>query len=101
MLFRPEEVDPASSVIPVPGPLSQRDTHITLYLRSALTFNGSIPYHDAQWLTTMQTRSIHLNRFTRKDPAHCQGFKTSLRKPFLLSVNSDAIWRGQVVKGRK
>ena len=101
VLFRPEEMDSASRIIPVFGPLPQRDTHIAPDFRRASTLDNPVTYRYAQRFAAMKTWGIHLNRLTREDPADRQGFETSLRKPFLLPVNGYAIGRGQGVERRE
>jgi len=63
-----------------------------------MAFDISVTNDDAHRLTTIQTRRIDLNSLPRKDPADRQGFKTSLCKPFLMPINSDAVLRRQVVE---
>lgn len=94
-------MDSTSGVTPVSGPLSHGDVDVTVYFLRGCALDGSIPHHHAHRLTTVQTRRIDPNRLARKDPADRQGLETSLRKPFLLSVNGHAILRGLVVEGSK
>jgi hypothetical protein len=101
MLFRPEEMDSTSCVWPIFCPVSYRDINVTTYFIRALAFNDAVTNNDMYGLTAIQTRCIDLDRLTWKDPADRQGFKPSLRKPLLLSLNSNAILCGKVIKWRK
>jgi hypothetical protein len=101
MLFRPEEMDSTSRVWPIFCPVSYGDINVTAYFIRALAFNDAVTDNDTYGFAAIQTRRIDLDRLTWKDPADRQGFKTSLRKPLLLSINGNAILRGQVIKRRK
>jgi hypothetical protein len=101
VLFRPEEMNPASGVRPILGPLAQGQVDITANFNGFKAFQVSVMHNYAHGLTAIQAGSVDLNRFSREDPADRQGFKTSLGKPFLLSIHSNAVLRGQVVEGRK
>lgn len=101
VFFRPEEMNPASGERPVLGPLAQGQVDVAADGLRFEAFQVPITHHQAYGLTAIQAGSVDLNRFSREDPADRQGFKTSLRKPFLLSIHSKAVLRGQVVEGRK
>jgi hypothetical protein len=101
VLFRPEEMNPASGVRPILGPAVQGNINITTDFRGFMAFYLSITHDYAHGLTAIQAGSVDLNHFAREDPADRQGFKTSLGKPFLLSIHRNAVLRGQVVEGRK
>jgi hypothetical protein len=101
MLFRPEEMDTASRVRPIFCPLAQGDINITTNFSGFMAFNVSVTHYYAHGLTAIQARSVDLNRFPREDPADRQGFKTSLGKPFLLSVDSNTVLGRKVIEGGK
>ena len=101
MLSRPEEVDAASGIGPVFSPFTNRDIDITMDVIRAVFLNDSVTDNNAHWFSAVQARSVDPDCFSREDPAYCQGFEASLRKPLLLTVDSNAVLRGQVVKRRK
>ncbi len=101
MLFGREEMDAASGERPIFCPLFQRDVNIPAYPIPGLAFDGAITHCNAHLFTAVQAWGIDLNRFARKGPADRQGFKTSLREPFLLPVDCDAVLGRQIVEWRK
>ena len=101
MLFRPEEMNTASGVRPIFCPLVQGNVNITTDFSGFMVFYLSVTHNYAHGLTAIQARSVDLNRFSREDPADRQGFKTSLGKPFLLSVDSNIVLGRKIIKGCK
>jgi sugar (pentulose or hexulose) kinase len=61
MLFRPEEMDPASGIGPIFSPFFNRDVDITMYVIRAVFLYDSIADNDAHMLSAVQTGSIDLN----------------------------------------
>lgn len=61
----------------------------------------TVAHRDAYRLAAIETGGIYPYRFTRKDPADRQGFEASLGEPSLVSVDGDAVLRGEVVEGRE
>jgi hypothetical protein len=98
MPFRPEEMNTASCVRPVFRPILQGDINIAVDFVRTFAFNDPVTNNYSHGFTTVQTWRVNLYRFTRKDPADRQGFKASLRKPLLLSVNSNAVLRRHIVE---
>ena len=101
MPFRPEEMNPASRIRPVLRPILQGDINITVDFVRTFAFNDAVANNNTHRIATIQTWRIDLNRLTRKYPADRQGFKASLGKPLLLSVNGNLVLCGQVVEWRK
>ena len=99
MLFRPEEMDAASGERPIRGPSIERNIHVTMDRSRAPAVYHPVTHHHAHWFTAIKTGRFDLNRFTWKDPADRQGFEASLREPSLVSVNGDAVLRGEIVEG--
>jgi hypothetical protein len=98
MLFRPEEVHGASGLGEPIQPLCERHRYIghdTLgfgfYYRAILDFH-------VQRCAAIQAGGADLNYFPWKEPANCQRLKTSLAKPFLLTLYGDAVLGGQVAE---
>lgn len=98
MLFRPEEVDTASCIRPIFRPLIYRNINISANIGRNVGFNYPITNFNSHCLTTIQARCVYLNKLTGENPADCQGFKSSLCKPFLVSVNCYTILCGQIVE---
>jgi hypothetical protein len=94
-------MNPASGVRPILGPLAQGQVDITANFNGFKAFQVSVMHNYAHGLTAIQAGSVDLNRFSREDPADRQGFKTSLCKPFLLSVYRKAILGRLIVEWRK
>lgn len=72
-----------------------------MYVIRAVFLYDSIADNNTHVFSAVQARSVDLNRLSGEDPADRQGFKTSLRKPLLLPVNSNAVLCGLVVERRE
>jgi hypothetical protein len=94
MCFRPEEMHTASGMGPVFGPLPYGDIDISAHVRIASVLDDSVSYHETHGCAAIQAGSVNANGFSRKDPADCQGFESSLSEPFLFTVNSDTVLGG-------
>jgi len=98
MIFRPEEMDAASCKRPIFGPMFQGYIRIPTDSGRGLTLNNAILDNNLHGLTAIQTRCIDLNLLSGKTPADRKGFKTSLSKPFLLTLNRYAVLVRKAVK---
>jgi hypothetical protein len=98
VLFRPEEVHGASGIRSVLEPLPVGHCHIANHILRVCPQNDSITDLHLKGFSTIQARRIDLNRLSGKKPANCQRFKCSLSEPFLLSVYSNTILGGEVIK---
>lgn len=101
MLFRPEEVDPVSSVRPILGPPAERNVNVTTDSRRLLSLNDPIFYDDPHGITTIQAWGVYLNCLPWEHPADRQGFEPSLPKPLLPAIHGDCVLVREIVKGRK
>ena len=101
VLFRPEEVDPASRVGKISVPVSNGNINIGTNPRRFLAFDGTVAHCHAQRITAVQTEGLDYYRLPRKEPADRQRLEPSLGEPFLLPVHRDAVLRGQIVEGRE
>jgi hypothetical protein len=101
MFFRPEEVNPASSMGEIFAPVSNRDINIGTNARRVLAFDHTVTHHHAHKISAVQTWRLDHGCLPREKPADRQRLESSLREPFLLSIHGDAVLRGQVVEGRK
>jgi hypothetical protein len=101
VLFRPEEMDAASSLGPVLGPFAKGDVDIALDTLGLLMENYTVFHLYAHVPAAVQARRVNAYGFSRKRPADRQGLEASLAIPFLLAVNGDAVLVGQVVEGRE
>lgn len=101
MFFRPEKMNPASRIRPVRTPLLYRNVNITGYAKVIMTFEMSITDLDMNRLSAIKTESIDYYLFTREYPADRQGFKASLRKPLLFTIDRYSILRRQIIEWRK
>jgi hypothetical protein len=63
--------------------------------------NDPVPNLNLYRLSTIQTRRINLNCLPGKKPADRQRLKSSLAKPFLLTIDGNAVLIGKVVKRSK
>ncbi len=91
----------ASRKKPVVRPFAHRDIYIGLYFFGGPALNDAVTHNYRHRLTAIQAWRIDPNLFIGEYPADRQGFKPSLGKPLLLSLNGNAVLRGQIVKGGK
>ncbi len=98
MLFRPEEVHPASGIPNIVTPLPDGIGHIGRIGESLLVEELAILDDDPEGFTTVETGEIHYHGFAWEKPADRQRFQPSLTEPLLLSVNGDAVMGGDVTK---
>ncbi len=101
MFFRPEEMDAASGEGPVFRPLAQGDTYVPANCRRISIQYDAISYHNPYRFIAIETGSLDMNFFIGKNPADRQGFEASLRIPFLLAVDRNAVLRREVIEWRK
>jgi hypothetical protein len=101
MLFRPEEVDPVSSVRPILGPPAKGYVNITTDFRWILSLDDPILNDDPHGTTAIKAWGVYLNCLPWKYPADRQGFEPSLTKPLLLAIHGDCVLVREIVKGRK
>lgn len=99
MLFRPEKMDTVSRIWPVLGPFAYRKVDIATYFMRTLCFDNAVSDFDLDGLATVQTWRINQHRLSFEHPADRQGFKPSLREPFLLPIDGNTIVGGQIVEG--
>jgi hypothetical protein len=69
VLFRPEEVDPGSSVGELPTPVADREIHIGADPRRVLGLNDPVPHHHAQGIAAVQTGGLDHGGLAREEPA--------------------------------
>jgi hypothetical protein len=101
MLFRPEEMDATSCKRPVCCPFPQRNINIPANSIRVHVFDDAVAHNDPNRLAAIQARRINLYCLSRKYPADRQGFKTSLCKPFLMSIHGKAILSRLIVEWSK
>jgi hypothetical protein len=98
MLFRPEEIHGRSRKRDIFKPFSKGNGHIPHDAFRVSVQNFAITDIHRHGLSAIQTGCFDVYGFSGKKPADCQRFETSLAKPFLLTINRDAVLSGQVVK---
>ena len=101
MNFRPEEMDTASCKGPILCPLAQRDIYIAMDTGGCFIFYDPVTNNNPHRFSAIQARRVNLHSSSREYPADRQGFKSSLCKPFLLTVNSNPVLRRLIVEWRE
>jgi hypothetical protein len=99
MLFRPEEVHHTSRIRDILKPLPERDSHVPNQAPRLCSQDNPVSDFHLYRFPTIQARSIDLDSFAGKKPAHRQRFKSSLAKPFLLTIDGNTILGREVVEG--
>ncbi len=101
MLFRPEEVHPASG-LPPRGFAGQHPGEADVYVADnslRIDFENSIISHPQEnWLPTIQATRIYAYLGAGKKPAHGQRFQASLAVPLLLPPYGDEVMGGHIRK---
>ncbi|MEJ2363403.1 MAG: hypothetical protein P8017_01765, partial [Deltaproteobacteria bacterium] len=69
VLFRPEEVDPASGAGEISAPVSDRDVNIGTNARRILVFDDTLTHHHPQRISAVQTRRLDHYCFPGEKPA--------------------------------
>jgi hypothetical protein len=87
MLFRPEEIDPASRAGKISFPGSYGDINIGTNVRRILAYDDAISYFHTHGISAVQTRRFDHGCFSWKKPADRQRLESSLSEPFLLPVH--------------
>ena len=101
MFFRPEEIHGTSGIRDILQPLGDGNRNVADEFRHIGGYNYAIRYLQPNGFAAIQTDRIHLNRFTRKQPADRQRFKGSLAEPLLPAIDCYPVLGRQVVKRRK
>lgn len=101
MLFRPEEVDPVSSVRPILGPPANGYVNVTTNFCWVLSLDDPILNDDPHGITAIKAWGLNLNCTPWEHPADRQGFESSLPKPLLLALHCDRVLVWKIVKRRK
>ena len=101
VLFRPEEVHPASGMREVVEPLPERHRHIDGGLFGVQPEDRSITDFDADGEPAIETRAIDTDRLSGEKPADRQRFNPSLGEPLLPAVDGYTIMGREVVERRK
>jgi hypothetical protein len=91
VFFRPEEVHGTSGTGKVLEPFPEGDSHIPDYVLGICAQNDSIADLHLDGFSAIEARGIDSNRFPGKEPADRQRFKSSLAKPFLLTIDSNTV----------
>jgi hypothetical protein len=99
MLFRPEEVHRTSRIRGILKPLPEGDGHVPNQVLRFCSQDNPVSDFHLYGFSTIQARGIDLDCFAREKPADRQRFKSSLAKPFLLTIDGNAILRREVVEG--
>ena len=99
MLFRPEEIHCASSIGDVFEPVPKRYGCIRHRTFRFGILDYTVFHSHVDRGTAIETRCIDLDSFTRKEPTDRQRLESSLGEPFLLTLDSDPVLGGKVVKG--
>ena len=98
MFFRPEEIHCASGIGDVFEPLPKRDRCVRYQAFRFGTLDYTILHLHSDRQPTVETGGVDLNRLSWKEPADRQRLESSLGEPFLLSLDSDSILSGKIVK---
>lgn len=99
VLFRPEEVDPASDMGEILAPVPDGNVHVGVDPPRLAPLNDSVAHLHPHGIPAVQTWGIDYDRLSRKQPADRQRLQSSLGEPLLVPVHGDAVLRGEVVKG--
>jgi len=99
VFFRPEEVHRTSGVRNVVEPLPERNLHIGGQAIRLRVKHYSITNFHFNVESAIQTWAIYTHRFSWKEPADRQRFKSSLAEPFLMAVDGYSVLSRQVVEG--
>ncbi len=100
-LFRPEEMDAASGKGPVLGPVLDGDIDVADNSVGRSAFDHAVPDDHVYVFIAVKTKRFDFDSFTREYPADRQGFKASLREPFLLAIDRNTVMRGHIVERGK
>jgi hypothetical protein len=94
MLFRPEEVHLPSMPQDVSCKAGARRVPVSNSGERVSQEDPSIPHLNGNALVTVGAGTIDPDRFTRKQPADRQRFRSSMSEPFPLTVHCDPVLAG-------
>jgi hypothetical protein len=101
MFLRPKEIHGGSGIREVVEPLPKRHRGVSYKTFGIGALHLTIFHINFHRRSTIETRGIDLDDFSRKEPADRQRFKPSLAEPLLLSLDGDEILGWQVAERRE